>query len=179
MEKLVESLFLFSKLDLGRMPFNLEQVSLRDYFTDFFHEQQPLLKEKDILLNLSIDLPADNPANVCMDRLQFQRVIDNLLSNSRKYAVDKVVKIDITLARDNDFYRISFADDGPGVPQNDLTKLFHSFYRTDPARSNVAKGSGLGLAITKEIILGMKGKIWAEETNGGGLTIVILLPIKE
>lgn len=179
MEKLVESLFLFSKLDLGRMPFNLEQVSLRDYFTDFFHEQQPLLKEKDILLNLSIDLPADNPANVCMDRLQFQRVIDNLLSNSRKYAVDKVVKIDITLARDNDFYRISFADDGPGVPQDDLTKLFHSFYRTDPARSNVAKGSGLGLAITKEIILGMKGKIWAEETNGGGLTIVILLPIKE
>ena len=54
--------------------------------------------------------------------------------------------------------------------------MFDSFYRTDPARSNVAKGSGLGLAISRKIIRGMNGDIWAEETIGGGLTIVITLP---
>ena len=79
----------------------------------------------------------------------------------------------------NDVLQISFADNGPGVISQDLPKLFDSFYRTDQARSNVAKGSGLGLAITKRIIDGMKGKIWAEQNTGGGLRIVIELPLSD
>ena len=51
--------------------------------------------------------------------------------------------------------------------------------RTDPARTNVAKGSGLGLAIVKQIVSGLQGEIWAQQTAGGGLTICIVLPIVE
>lgn len=72
---------------------------------------------------------------------------------------------------------ISFADNGPGVNETDLPKLFDSFYRTDPARSNVRKGSGLGLAIVRQIILAMNGTIRAESAAGGGLTIIIDLPL--
>ena len=75
--------------------------------------------------------------------------------------------------------KISFADDGMGVADAELAKLFDSFYRTDPARTNVAKGSGLGLAIVKQIISSLQGEIWAEQTAGGGLTICMLLPIVE
>ncbi|ORU00039.1 sensory transduction protein kinase [Anaerovibrio sp. JC8] len=177
MEKLVDSLFLFSKLDLGRIPFNLNNVPLKDYFTDFYNEQKPLLKEKNINLSMDIDLPEDNHGMVSIDRNQFQRVVDNLLSNSRKYCLNESVDVNISLRQDGQNLRIAFTDNGPGVAAQDLPKLFDSFYRTDHARSNVAKGSGLGLAITKKIILGMKGQIWAEETRGGGLTIVILLPL--
>lgn len=176
MEKLVESLFLFSKLDLGRIPFNLEAISLKKYFTDFYTEQYPILREKNLVISLDIQLTDNDPATVNIDRLQFQRVIDNILSNSRKYSSQDVVNVHISIQREDNAFRLAFADDGNGVATADLPKLFDSFYRTDPARSNVAKGSGLGLAITKQIILGMKGNIWAETTPGGGLTIVIMLP---
>lgn len=179
MEKLVESLFLFSKLDLGRIPFNLERVGLADYFTDFYNEQKPLLAEKNINLSLNIELPENSSGAVNIDRMQFQRVIDNLLGNSQKYAGKDQINVNISLTRENEFYRVEFADDGNGVAPEDLPKLFDSFYRTDPARSNVAKGSGLGLAITRQIIAGMKGTIHAQETPGGGLTIVMQLPAAE
>lgn len=177
MEKLVESLFLFSKLDLGRIPFNLEPVSLGDYFTDFFNEQKPLLAEKSIQLSLNMDLPQGCDGLVAIDRVQFQRVIDNLISNSSKYAHRDMVDINIRLEAIEHSLRITFADNGPGVPPEDLPKLFDSFYRTDQARSNVAKGSGLGLAITKRIIDGMQGQIWAETNPTGGLMIIIQLPL--
>ena len=176
MEKLVESLFLFSKLDLGRIPFNLEYVPLRDYFTDFYNEQKPLLAEKNINLSMEMNLSNEDEGLVSIDRIQFQRVIDNLISNSSKYSNRDNVDINIRLEALNDSVRITFADNGPGVPTEDLPKLFDSFYRTDQARSNVSKGSGLGLAITKRIIDGMKGKIWAENRPAGGLTIIIQLP---
>ena len=176
MEKLVESLFLFSKLDLGRIPFNLEAVSLVDYFTDFYNEQAPILNDKSLFLSMDINLSEADYGNVSIDRLQFQRVIDNILSNSQKYSKNNTVNVHISIERNNNQYIITFADDGMGVAAEDLPKLFDSFYRTDPARSNVAKGSGLGLAISRKIIRGMNGDIWAEETIGGGLTIVITLP---
>ncbi len=175
MEKLVESLFLFSKLDLGRIPFNFENVPLKDYFTDFYNEQKPLLAEKNINLTMEMNLPKDEQGMVSIDRMQFQRVIDNLISNSSKYSNRDKVDINIRLEAINNNLRITFADNGPGVPTDDLPKLFDSFYRTDQARSNVAKGSGLGLAITKRIIDGMNGNIWAEANPAGGLCIIIEL----
>ncbi|MCR5175621.1 MAG: HAMP domain-containing histidine kinase [Anaerovibrio sp.] len=176
MEKLVSSLFLFSKLDLGRIPFNMETVALCDYFTDFYNEQQPFLAEKNLYLSLELALPDDDHGLVYIDRMQFQRIIDNLLTNSIKYAKDNSVKVRICLSHQEQNLRIEFRDNGQGVDTEDLPKLFDSFYRTDPARSNVSKGSGLGLAITKQLILGMKGQIWAENNSDGGLTIIILLP---
>ena len=167
---------MFSKLDLGRIPFNFENVPLKYYFTDFYNEQKPLLAEKNINLTMEMNLSNEDEGLVSIDRIQFQRVIDNLISNSSKYSNRDNVDINIRLEALNDSVRITFADNGPGVPTEDLPKLFDSFYRTDQARSNVSKGSGLGLAITKRIIDGMNGKIWAENRPAGGLTIIIQLP---
>ena len=66
---------------------------------------------------------------------------------------------------------------GPGVPDDSLRRIFDSFYRVDRARSSSGNGSGIGLAVAKEIILGHKGKIWAE--NRGGLAVIIQLPCFE
>ena len=82
----------------------------------------------------------------------------------------------ITLRMDGPDIRIEIADNGMGVSEEDLTKIFDSFYRTDRARTNVSSGSGLGLAITKQIIDRHSGKIWASGSIGKGLTICILLP---
>ena len=176
MEKLVESLFLFSKLDLGRVEFNLEPVRPADYFADFVADKKDLFLQRG--LNLTFDGEKIDSL-VKIDRLQFARLVNNLLDNSVKYKKNAVVNMAIGICAEDGHLRISFADDGRGVGRAELAKIFDIFYRTDPARSNTAKGSGLGLAVVKQIVLGMHGDIWAEETLGGGLTIVIRLPIYE
>ena len=71
---------------------------------------------------------------------------------------------------------ISVADNGPGVPEADLPKLFDVFYRSDPSRSNPQKGSGLGLAITAKILERFGGSIRAEHVQPKGLRILLTIP---
>lgn len=175
MEKLVESLFLFSKLDLGRVEFCLEAVQLQNYLADYVAENADRLLARGLRIVFQ-----SHGANfqVRIDRMQFQRVVENLVENSLKYKRSEIGNLTISLKdEENGQLRLEFADDGVGVAVSELSKLFESFYRTDPARTNVSKGSGLGLAIVKQIITTMQGKIWAENGKSGGLTICILLPV--
>ncbi len=158
MEKLVESLFLFSKLDLQKLPFHLEKVDLRRYFVDYFNEQRSIWQERGLSLSLHLQVAK---AWVQVDRLQLQRVIENICKNTLKYRrAQTIPQLSITLEQIDNSIKIQFVDDGIGVQQEELQKIFDSFYRTDKARTDVAKGSGLGLAIVKKIILTMQGKIW-------------------
>lgn len=174
MESLVESLFIFSKLDLRQIPFFLEKVSLYHYFWDFTVKNKDTLAQQG--LRLSFPQASFFPL-VQIDRLQFQRIMDNLLSNCAKYKKGSQVDVQITLSKEKDQVKIAVSDNGVGVADEDLPKLFESFYRTDTARTNVAKGSGLGLAIVKQIITCMNGTVWAEATPGGGLTVCLYLPL--
>ncbi len=174
MDKLVDSLFLFSKLDLGRIQFNMEAVDLVSYFEDYCSEMQSQLNERNIHLNFVNH--CTGKAEVNIDRLQFNRVLSNLVGNSVKYKKDGLGKIEITLEDKEKEICIQFADNGSGVSDSEAEKIFDSFYRTDPARSNVAKGSGLGLAITKQIVEHMNGCIFAKGHLNDGLTINIILP---
>lgn len=176
MEHLVESLFLFSKLDLGRIPFTWENVLCYRYFEDFVQEKAPLMAEQGMTLHL---IGTPTTAKIAIDRMQFRRVLENLLSNSLKYKTDAPIVFTVTLEETAHTVTIHCADTGRGVPDESLSKLFDSFYRTDAARTHVAKGSGLGLAIAKQIIVAMHGTITASHTPGGGLTISISLPITE
>lgn len=174
MERLVDSLFLFSKLDLGRIPFSLEIVPIYRYFEDVIGETAMTLAEQGVTLTLQGHKSA---AAVAIDRNQFRRVVENLLTNCVKYKTAPKADVEIVIAEDGESVVVSFVDHGAGVPAESLPKLFDSFYRTDAARTDVKKGSGLGLAIAKQIIESLHGSIWAEETKGGGLTISMRLPI--
>ena len=119
LEKLVDRLFLFSKLDLGQVDFTLETVSLRDYFADFTAENAALFSERGLILNYAAPTEA---ARVRIDRMQFQRVIDNLLENALKYKDTATIAMDIKLEATPVQVTLSFADHGPGVPKVYLTK---------------------------------------------------------
>ncbi len=128
---------------------------------------------------MNLNFVADkNIGKVKIDIVQFTRVVNNLLDNSIKYKKSEVGNVLIKIQNAGNFLQVSFADDGRGVAKKELPKIFDIFYRTDPARSSIIKGSGLGLAVVKEIILGMGGEIFAAETFGGGLTILIKLPLE-
>ncbi len=174
MEHLVESLFLFSKLDLGRIPFDMEAVSIYRYFEDVVNEMTPLFAEQGLILTLNAE---QTDTAVMIDRAQFRRVIENLLTNCVKYKTSSTADVEFSIQGEEDAVVVSCIDHGAGVPKESLEKLFDSFYRTDSARTDVTKGSGLGLAIAKQIICAFHGEIWAVPTSGGGLTISMRLPI--
>ena len=144
------------------------------YFEDVIGETAMALAEQGVTLTLRGD---KSTAAVAIDRNQFRRVVENLLTNCVKYKTTPQADVDIVIAEEGESVVVSFVDHGVGVPAESLPKLFDSFYRTDAARTDVKKGSGLGLAIAKQIIESLHGSIWAEETKGGGLTISMRLPI--
>ena len=111
--------------------------------------------------------------NVAVDPKQFFRILDNLLENSRKYAGEENLKIELSLLSEENMVEIQFADNGAGVPEEKLPHIFEEFYRVDESRHQ-KEGSGLGLYIVKYLVEAMGGSVTAENRNG--LLICIRLP---
>ncbi len=168
-DRLVSQLFLYSKLDLEGAPREMQPIRL-DEFIDGFVEETAL-DSRTRGLEITADCPV--PVTVSADPEQLRRVLSNILENSFKYKNKELGHLHITLEESG---RLVLADDGPGVPEDALPKLFDVFYRSDPARKNPAGGSGLGLAIASKAVRGMGGTIRACNVPGGGLAIAITLP---
>lgn len=176
LERLVNNLRSFSRLEMGRMPLHPEPVDLSAYFADYTAETAPMLQERGLLITLQ-DTAENSRVNI--DRDAFARVVDNILGNAIKYKKDAQVAMELSLRNAADRLQLTFADHGPGVPEAALPHLFELFYRTDAARTDTRQGSGLGLAICHEIITGLGGTIAASMTPGGGLTLTINLPLAD
>ena len=174
MEHIIEQLFLFSKLDMDEFPLTMRRVdialAISDMIDDFFSEYASR--------GLAIQF-AEMPKNmyVCADVLLLRNVIINILENSVKYKILEHGNMEISVTAVNDSVLLRLADNGPGVQEDMLPKLFDVFYRTDPSRSKL--GSGLGLAISVKIIERMGGSIHAELPPTGGLAVVIRLPLAQ
>lgn len=182
LEHLVENLFLFSKLDLGRVDFQVTTVNLRAYLEDYVSERAAWYEDQGLTLRFSDATEGREKLFVRLDPQEYQRVVENILGNAKKYG-GAAPSVDITLSvrvdGDSRTAVVCFTDHGPGVPEAELPRLFESFYRTDKARSETQKGSGLGLAIARGVVTGMGGRIHAEATPGGGLTIVTAWPVHD
>lgn len=175
MENLINELFLFSKLESEKFPFNLEKVDLISYFADCYIELQPKFARND--MDLIIENKIGETAYASVDRLQLRRAVSNIAQNSIKYRNhEQHGTFKITISRSDNGILIELADNGTGVSERELEKIFESFYRSDKARTNVRSGSGLGLAITQSIIERHNGKVWAKGKIGEGLTVSFLLP---
>jgi two-component system, OmpR family, sensor histidine kinase SenX3 len=102
----------------------------------------------------------------------------NLLENAVAYSPDKTrVEVSVRLAP-GDAVEISVADQGIGIPERDLERIFERFYRVDPARSRATGGTGLGLAIVKHVTAAHGGKVTVVSTEGAGSTFTLRLPLR-
>lgn len=179
MEQMVHELFLLSKLDLGKVNFQWENASLAPLLQQYVDLQKEALASQGFSLRFDDQLQSGESSAVVLDRIQFQRVLDNILGNAIKYKDSDDGSLTVRLASKDGGYLIECEDRGRGVAQEDLGRIFESFYRTDKARADVAKGSGLGLAVTARIIEAMQGRIWARPAVPKGLCICIWLPTKQ
>ncbi|GHV77935.1 hypothetical protein AGMMS49942_27560 [Spirochaetia bacterium] len=179
LEKIINQLFLFSKLDIGDLPMNLQNIEVGKFMQDLTDDLTDEYKQKGILLE--IENLADD--SVRADVLWLHNVFVNIFENSAKYKDKDSGKVIISTVRVKGIngratVEIHLEDDGPGVPPETLDKLFDVFYRLDSSRSSQGqRGSGLGLAISSKMVQHMGGTIRAELGESGGLAIVISFPI--
>lgn len=173
MDVLVDKLFFFSKLDTGKFPFNFESINCNEFFYNFFTNSA--IEFKGSGLNLTYKNNCNEDILVNIDFEEIRRVLMNVLENSAKYKIEEYGNVDITIDERKDDIVLKIKDDGPGVLEENLQRLFNSFYREDSSRTNSSEGSGLGLSICEYIIKAHKGTIIAKNMNG--LAIIITLPI--
>lgn len=167
-EHMVEALFLYTKMELRDYPVHLQTL-------DLAAELARICEENPSDAHLTVDRSGVPPLAVTADPFLLERILLNLLDNSRKYRRGETAHVRISAARADGGVLLSVTDDGIGVKAELLPRLFDPFYRTDPARNNPAGGSGLGLAIVREAAEHLGGRVWAETAPGGGLCIRILL----
>lgn len=173
MANLIDELFLFSKLDLNKLPFNFEKVDIIKYFEDCTEELQFDLEKNNIKLNLYYS--SQSSLLVLIDRERIKRVIINIVQNAVKYMNKDNGIIDIYVKDvDNDVV-VQISDNGQGISKEALPYIFDRFYRADPSRNSSTGGSGLGLAIVKKIIEEHNGNIWAESVENSGTSIFFTL----
>jgi signal transduction histidine kinase len=174
LEYIVRQLFLFSKMDIGDFPFNHETVDIGKELEKIVSGCADEYRENGLNVSLVENTQEDF---VSIDVVQFKNVIQNIFNNSLKYSDAKNARVDIFCKKKNNYVAILVKDNGEGVSDEALDRLFDIFYREDISRNNAKTGSGLGLAICSKIIEGLNGSITAENMQGGGLGITITLPI--
>lgn len=176
MDKLIDELTIYSRLDTNRMPYIFSKISIKQYFDSYCDEISIDLEAHNIELEYMNYV--DSSVRIAVDTEQFKRVVNNIISNSVKY-MSGVRKghISIKVYDEGTYVHIIMQDNGKGIGSKELPHIFERFYRTDDSRNSSQGGSGIGLAIVKRIIEDHKGKIWAESVEGEGTTMHILLKV--
>ena len=172
MTRIVQDLLTLSKIDYGKMEMNVSRFSFSKAVRSVYEAVALNAESHGHTLTFSCE---ENMPDLDGDRERIEQVIMNIVSNAIKYTPDGG-KIAITAATSgrNVFVRIS--DNGIGIPEKDLPRLFERFYRVDKARSRESGGTGLGLSIAKEILSQHKGDIRIESVYGEGTDVTITLP---
>ncbi|MGF7031821.1 signal transduction histidine kinase [Paenibacillus mucilaginosus] len=177
MERMVEELFFYSKLDLKKEPFSFEETELAALLQQIIREHAIDFERHGIEVVWE-EIP-QRPVTVLADREKLKRVVHNLLHNSMKYMnrEPKVITIGVHAPEGADEVTVRLTDNGPGIPADALPHIFERFYRAESSRTWAAGGSGLGLAIARQIVEGHGGTIRADSEPGRGTSMFFTLQI--
>lgn len=171
MDMLLNQLLYLSRMETGNMPISMQTIEIGAFLKSYVRGKQEVIETG------KEEITADTKkitARVLIDPEQLQRVLDNLVENSRKYSETIPLRMKIKLEKTPKGVSICFQDNGVGVPEEKLPYIFEEFYRGDESR-NKKEGNGLGLYIVKYLMEAMGGSVRAE--NADGLAVYLELPI--
>jgi len=186
LSRLVEDLRLLALADAGQLYLHTAPLDLVPFLREMVETHQIQAQERGI--DLALETPASLPL-VEADRDRLAQVMGNLLSNALRYvsegghvtvraeAQGPVLSGAEGSGAEGREVIVAVADDGPGVPSEDLPHLFERFWRGDRARRRATGGSGLGLTIARELARAHGGRLWAESVEGEGSTFAFALPV--
>ncbi len=175
LNNLIEDLRTLSRADAGELPIERRPVNPAKLLEDIRTVNKHRAGQKNISLEEQI---APRLPEISVDPGRMMQVLTNVVDNALRYT-PKGGRVLLSARVDGEMLEIRVQDSGPGVPGDELERIFDRFYRTDHSRQRDEGGSGLGLAIARSIVEKHNGRIHAESDPGEGLTIVIQLPIKQ
>ncbi|EMK00992.1 MULTISPECIES: PAS domain S-box protein [unclassified Leptospira] len=171
--KLINDVLDLAKVESGKMELFLETFSLSTAIKEVSSIIRPLLRKKKINFSIKVEDPIDF---VTLDPQKIKQILYNLLSNAVKFSHEGGnIRVGME-AEGEEFIRMRFEDDGIGIGENDLTRIFEEFQQIDSGANRQFQGTGLGLALTKRIVELMHGTIHVESELGKGSVFTIILP---
>ena len=158
-----------TRLEAGQVPISPQPVALAAFMADLLGRMEGVLATDRIRLAVPGDMPP-----VRADPTHLERICLNLLSNALKYSPPSA-EVVVAAERRNGLVMVTVADQGPGIPPEDLPRLFARYFRAKGTQKK--EGLGLGLYISRILVEAHGGKIWAESEVGSGSTFYFTLPV--
>lgn len=171
LNRLIATLLDVSRLESGRLVSVRLPVDLCHVAGQLAEELTPTL----IRHVISLDLP-DEPVLVAGDELRLEQVVQNLLHNAVKYS-PRGGEIRVTVQRSENEALLSVADQGIGIPEAELPRLFQRYFRASNAEARQIRGMGFGLFIVREIVESHGGTVEVQSVEGSGSTFTVRLPL--
>ena len=172
MERLVKDLLRLARLDARQEVLEMARCDVRQIFSGVIADLSPTIEAKG--QRVAIDVPQD-ATQVDGDPAKLHDIVRNLVENAVNYSPDGA-DVKLAASRENGKYTITVADSGPGIPPEDLSRVFERFYRVDKSRSRPG-GTGLGLAIVKHLVELHGGEARAENAPAGGAVFTVTMPV--
>ena len=174
MERLVKDLLRLARLDAGQETVDLASCDVAALAHSLVADFEPTMREKQQEVRIAV---APNAATLVVDPAKLHDILRNLVENAIHYAPDGGV-IEVSADVRDGQYRLAVSDTGPGIPAEDLARVFERFYRVDKSRARPG-GTGLGLAIVRNLVHVLGGEVQAGNRETGGAVFTITLPLRE
>ncbi|MFL5509207.1 MAG: ATP-binding protein [Gemmatimonadaceae bacterium] len=170
---LINDILDLAKIEAGRMPLHLDDVTLGDIMTEISQQIEPLVKKKQ--LGFHVELPSKTLI-LHTDRTKVKQILLNLLSNAVKFTHHGELRV--TVMKDEEDLRFDVTDTGIGIREADLESIWEDFRQVDQSRTREFGGTGLGLSITRKLVDALGGHVFAASNFGHGSTFTVVLPIR-
>jgi len=171
LQKLVNSLLEFSRIEAGRIEASYEPVDLAALTSDLASMFRSAFERAGITLTIDCE-PVPEP--VYVDRDKWEKIVLNLISNALKFTFAGAVQVSQRVAEDR--IQLQVRDSGCGIAAEDLTRVFERFFRGRPAQTRTHEGTGIGLSLVQELVKLHGGRISARSELAKGTTMTVLIP---
>jgi signal transduction histidine kinase len=170
--QLINGILDFSRIEAGKLEMFSEEIDLHELIDECIESSMPLARGKQMKVEKNVPLELTPLSG---DRTKIKQILLNLLSNAIKFTGQG--RVLVSVVPEPDAIRVSVADTGIGIREDDLTRLFEPFQQLDNPVVRSAGGTGLGLAISKKFVELHGGRIWAESRENQGSTFHFTLPL--
>ncbi len=171
-DKIITDLLALVKMDRTVADMNITEMDINVLVELIMRRLRPIAQKKDVELVYE----SVRPVTAAVDEVKITLVLSNLVENAIKYNREHGW-VKVTLDADHQFFTVTVADSGIGIPADSLDHIYERFYRVDKSRSREIGGTGLGLAIARNAVLMHHGSINAESTEGEGTVFTVKIPL--
>jgi signal transduction histidine kinase len=173
MLRLVNDLLDVAKIESGKLVLEIAPTDLVELVNKCGETNNVLASRKNISVTFEL---CDSIPELLLDASKIEQALNNLISNAVKFS-EFGSRVVVKMSSTPEEVTISVIDEGPGIPEHELGKLFQPFQRTSVKSTGGEESTGLGLAIVKKIVLGHNGRVWVESQPGKGSAFFMALPI--